>query len=192
MVFLSTLFCRGPSEVDCAFPLLCSLLFTGWFFALLCCKEALMRLLRKERGLPWLSQDPSVYGWALPGWAFFSGKGSPFGQWLSQTRGISVSRCDMDRDMVSNIAGLCLTANLTAWVVWQELKVTMERQLHVQNQCWELGCWAPLLCCFSVLKSFSERLWPWLEAVWAEMEWGRSAQWQCTHLPFWLVLHMQG
>ena len=27
--------------------------------------------------------------------------------------GINVSRCDMDRERVSNIAGLCLTANLT-------------------------------------------------------------------------------
>lgn len=47
---------------------------------------------------------------------------------------INVSRCDMDRERVSNIAGLCLTANLTAWFVWQELEVSMERQLHIQNQ----------------------------------------------------------
>lgn len=44
-------------------------------------------------------------------------KEAPFGQWLSQTRGISVSRCDMDREKISNIAGLCLTASLTAQVV---------------------------------------------------------------------------
>lgn len=27
--------------------------------------------------------------------------------------GINVPRCDMDRERVSNVAGLCLTANLT-------------------------------------------------------------------------------
>lgn len=38
-------------------------------------------------------------------------KEAPFGQWLSQTRGFHVSRCDMDSEKVSNTAGLCLPAS---------------------------------------------------------------------------------
>lgn len=44
-------------------------------------------------------------------------KKAPFGQWLSQTRGINVSGCGMERERVSKIAGLCLTASVTAWFV---------------------------------------------------------------------------
>lgn len=80
-------------------------------------------------------------------------KEAPFWQWLSQTIGINVSRSDMGRERVSNIAGLCLTANLTAWFVWQELEGSMQRQLHVQNQLvLEAGCRALVLPFFSMLK----------------------------------------
>lgn len=89
------------------------------------------RLLKNEGGLPWLCWDPH----SVKRLSLFLWKRKPhLGNGYPRPEGINVSRCDMDRERVSNIAGLCLTADLTAWLVWQELEVSMERQLHVQNQ----------------------------------------------------------
>lgn len=76
-----------------------------------------MRLLRNDGGLPSLCQDPHSVAELSQAEPFSLEKEAPFGQWLSQTRGVNVSGCDMDRGRVSDIAGLCLTANLTASLV---------------------------------------------------------------------------
>lgn len=52
----------------------------------------------------------------------------------ARPEGVNVSRCDMDRERVSSIAGLCLTAGLATWLVWQELEVMVKRALRVQNE----------------------------------------------------------
>lgn len=77
---------------------------------------------------------------------------------------INVSKCDVDRERVSNIAGLCLTANLTAWLLWHELEVTVKRELHVQSKLAVLG--AEALSPFLASLLSAERFWQ--EKNWEE------------------------
>lgn len=87
-----------------------------------------MRLLRSKRGLPWLCRTLTLW------LSLFLWKRKPhLGNGYPRPEG-SMCLDDMDRERVSDTTGLCLTANLTAWFVWQELEGRMQRQLHVQNQ----------------------------------------------------------